>query len=124
MRRTTLSAIFLGLLPVCSTEAAGTGPGTARSAAALFQVIRYWRDEDSGHWEECRKIEPSSIGAVIDGLRELRLLLTTGSCDAPRFAGTKVTPDFLDRLIEPGIAAGGHSALRMYPARPTQKAAL
>jgi phosphorylase kinase alpha/beta subunit len=70
-----------------------------------FQSIRYWEDEDSGHWEERRKIEASSIGAVIAGLRELRLLLTTGPYDTARFAGTEVTPDFLDRLIEPGIAA-------------------
>jgi hypothetical protein len=70
-----------------------------------FQAIRYWQDEDSGHWEERRKIEASSIGAVIAGLRELRLLLTTDPYDGPRLAGTMVTPDFLDRLIEPGIAA-------------------
>jgi hypothetical protein len=70
-----------------------------------FQTIQYWQDEDSGHWEERRKIEASSIGAVVAGLRELRRLLTTSPSLAPRFAGTKVTPDFLDRLIEPGTAA-------------------
>lgn len=37
-----------------------------------FAAIRYWQDEDSGHWEETRKIEASSIGAVVAGLRELQ----------------------------------------------------
>jgi len=27
----------------------------------FFQAVRYWEDEDSGHWEEARKIEASSI---------------------------------------------------------------
>ncbi|HEV2719180.1 MAG TPA: glycoside hydrolase family 15 protein [Thermoanaerobaculia bacterium] len=33
-----------------------------------FAAIRYWEDEDSGHWEETRKISASSIGAVVAGL--------------------------------------------------------
>lgn len=41
-----------------------------------LHAIRYWQDEDSGHWEETRKIEASSIGAVVAGLRELNQLLT------------------------------------------------
>ncbi|WP_437186632.1 glycoside hydrolase family 15 protein [Planctomicrobium sp. SH668] len=37
-----------------------------------FAKIRYFEDEDSGHWEESRKIEASSIGPVVAGLQELR----------------------------------------------------
>jgi hypothetical protein len=70
-----------------------------------FQAIRYWQDEDNGHWEERRKIEASSIGAVIAGLSELRLLLAKDPADLPCFSGTMVTPDFLDWLIAPGVAA-------------------
>jgi len=40
-----------------------------------FQGIQYWQDEDNGHWEEVRKIEASSIGTVLAGLREFRQLL-------------------------------------------------
>lgn len=40
-----------------------------------FEAIRYWADEDSGHWEEARKIEASSIGAVVAGLGKLREFL-------------------------------------------------
>ncbi len=43
--------------------------------ALYFERIRYWQDEDSGHWEEERKVEASSIGPVVAGLRQLRELL-------------------------------------------------
>ena len=35
---------------------------------AYFEAIRFWEDEDSGHWEEARKVEASSIGTVTAGL--------------------------------------------------------
>ncbi|HYW45546.1 MAG TPA: glycoside hydrolase family 15 protein [Bryobacteraceae bacterium] len=42
---------------------------------ALFppylRAIQFWSDEDSGHWEEGRKVEASSIGAVCAGLKAL-----------------------------------------------------
>ncbi len=41
---------------------------------AYLEVIRYWADADSGHWEEARKIEASSIGAVVAGLEQLKIL--------------------------------------------------
>jgi phosphorylase kinase alpha/beta subunit len=37
-----------------------------------FRAIEYWADEDSGHWEEAWKVEASSIGVVVAGLRRLR----------------------------------------------------
>jgi len=37
--------------------------------------IRYWMDEDSGHWEEVRKISASSIGVAVAGLKELEKIL-------------------------------------------------
>ena len=33
-----------------------------------LEAIRFWQDEDSGHWEETRKISASSIGTVTAGL--------------------------------------------------------
>lgn len=39
-----------------------------------FAAIRFWQDEDSGHWEEGRKVSASSIGTVIAGLDALLLL--------------------------------------------------
>jgi len=35
-----------------------------------FQAIQYWKDLDSGAWEEGRKLNSSSVGAVMAGLRE------------------------------------------------------
>ena len=43
-----------------------------------FEAIRSWADEDSGHWEETRKIEASSIGAVVAGLGKLRAFFASG----------------------------------------------
>jgi hypothetical protein len=37
----------------------------------VLRIVRYWEDEDSGHWEEARKIEASSIGAALAGLRTM-----------------------------------------------------
>ncbi len=36
--------------------------------AAYLQAIQYWQDEDSGHWEEVRKVAASSIGVVVAAL--------------------------------------------------------
>ncbi|NJA06817.1 phosphorylase kinase [Methylococcaceae bacterium WWC4] len=40
-----------------------------------LRAIRFWEDEDSGHWEEARKISSSSIGVVVAGLDALAALL-------------------------------------------------
>ncbi len=40
-----------------------------------FDAIRFWRDEDSGHWEEQRKISASSIGTVVAGLEAFVALM-------------------------------------------------
>lgn len=46
--------------------------------------IQYWQDEDSGHWEETRKIEASSIGTVVAGLNELQHWLTESQTHLPQ----------------------------------------
>ena len=54
---------------------------TDLSTLALFppylQTIEYWQDADHGHWEEAAKVEASSIGAVLAGLRSLQAWLAT-----------------------------------------------
>jgi GH15 family glucan-1,4-alpha-glucosidase len=37
-----------------------------------FEAIEYWKDKDSGHWEETRKVSASSIGAVVAGLIKIQ----------------------------------------------------
>ena len=47
----------------------------------FLHVVRFWQDEDSGHWEEVRKVAASSIGAATAGLIQYRdwLSLSAGS---------------------------------------------
>jgi Glycosyl hydrolases family 15 len=56
-----------------------TGDGVAllETFAAYFEAIRFWKDEDSGHWEEVRKISASSIGVVVGGLEAMKTMLET-----------------------------------------------
>lgn len=75
---------------------------------ALFplylEVIAYWQDEDNGHWEEVRKIEASSIGAVVAGLRSLRELWKSAN-ESRAAAGKTVDLQRIDALIHSGQAA-------------------
>jgi phosphorylase kinase alpha/beta subunit len=74
---------------------------------AYFEAIAYWQDTDSGHWEEARKIESSSIGPVVAGLSAMATLLR-GDADARDAFGRAhlpVTVDRLEGLVERGRAA-------------------
>jgi GH15 family glucan-1,4-alpha-glucosidase len=62
---------------------------TLQALVRYLEAIRFWNDQDSGHWEETRKIGASSIGAVAAGLRAWRDWLRAASTRAP-IAG--VTP--------------------------------
>lgn len=69
-----------------------------------FEAIHYWQDEDSGHWEETRKISASSIGVVVAGLTEFRKLLSSaGPLRDQR--GDPMTDAMIEPLIERGDAA-------------------
>jgi phosphorylase kinase alpha/beta subunit len=72
-----------------------------------FEAIAYWQDEDSGHWEETRKIEASSIGVVVAALKALKALclepvFITFCC---QYKERLITPEFLEGLIQPGLTA-------------------
>jgi len=68
-----------------------------------FRAIRYWQDADSGHWEEKRKVEASSIGTVVAALLAFRRVLAgQGSIAA---ASETVDLAMLDSLIAEGSAA-------------------
>lgn len=71
-----------------------------------FETIRYWEDADSGHWEEARKIEASSVGTVVSGLVALNAYLD----QSDHWAGlqhdqTPVTSEKLKSLIAEGQKA-------------------
>lgn len=66
-----------------------------------FAAIRYWEDEDSGHWEEARKVSASSIGTAVAGLRELKYLLTGPT--PPTALKSSLSAGLIDELLEAGL---------------------
>jgi len=64
---------------------------------AYFQAIRYWEDLDSGAWEESRKVNCSSVGAVVAALLEFQEL----EDDRKRRAHVEATD--LQTLIDHGL---------------------
>ncbi|MGO9735890.1 MAG: glycoside hydrolase family 15 protein [Desulfomonilaceae bacterium] len=84
--------------------------------ALYFRAIRYWEDEDSGHWEETRKREASSIGVVVGALVEFKALLQKEGNEGFNYHGDNVTSYFLDDLI----AKGRNSLQEILPAECIQ----
>lgn len=88
----------------------------ARRTLALFPLyfhaIRYWEDQDSGHWEEVRKVSASSIGVVVAALRALRLFLLEQEIEALDAPEGRVAVADLDALT----AAGTEAIARILPA--------
>ena len=72
-----------------------------------FEAIAYWQDEDSGHWEEDRKISASSIAVVVASLQSFQRLFTEYDfiSDYDRSKNKSVTLQLLDSLIERGTEA-------------------
>lgn len=62
-----------------------------------LKAIRYWEDDDSGYWEEARKVNASSIGTVVAGLKAYVALRTSES--------QRGCVDNADALISHGMAA-------------------
>lgn len=69
-----------------------------------FRALEFWQDEDSGHWEETRKISASSIGCVVAGLKALKQLNLNADFVAHccQYDGQIITPHFLEELIQQG----------------------
>ncbi|MFK7778712.1 MAG: glycoside hydrolase family 15 protein [Gimesia sp.] len=71
-----------------------------------FEKIRFWEDADSGHWEEARKIEASSIGTTVAGLMMLKQYLDQSENGSHfKYDKTSVTLEMLDDLIQQGKSA-------------------
>jgi phosphorylase kinase alpha/beta subunit len=87
-----------GVLPpaACNLETLALFP-------EYFRAIEFWQDEDSGHWEETRKVSASSIGVVVAGLRELRAWLQGPA--STKSLRSRVSAELLDELIDKGTAA-------------------
>jgi hypothetical protein len=94
---------------------------TLRALVGYLEAIRFWDDEDCGHWEETRRINASSIGAVDAGLRAWRELLRAAQLRDIRLAGVTV-PEA--RTLEIAAAAlideAGRALLAILPAECVQ----
>ena len=94
---------------------------TLRDLVGYLEAIRFWDDEDSGHWEETRKISASSIGAVDAGLRAWRELLRAAQLREVRLAGVTV-PEA--RMLEVAATAlideAGRALVAILPAECIQ----
>ena len=73
-----------------------------------WKTIEYWQDEDSGHWEETRKVSMSSIGVAVGGLREFRHWLATPAGELARAILPEVDA-LAEELWYEGIAILGKS---------------
>jgi len=99
-------ALGYGLWFLARAVLSGLLPPDAGTAAVLlrfpryFAALHYTEDADSGHWEEGRKINASSIGAVVAGLQALRGLLRARAELASQGGAELVEP-----LLEQGRAA-------------------
>lgn len=69
-----------------------------------FKAIEYWHDRDSGHWEEDRKVNTSSIGVVVAALEEMKRFIE--SKRAVRFVYNRheIAIEELQELIGKGRA--------------------
>ena len=72
-----------------------------------FEAIAFWQDEDSGHWEEDRKVAASSIGVVVASLKSFKKLFTERSSmsDYCRYKDRTLDTKLLDSLINQGTEA-------------------
>jgi len=72
---------------------------------AYFRAIEFWHDPDSGTWEETRKINNSSVGVVVAGLREMRNhILNLQKSRAPMNIEAGDLFGTIDLLLEKGNA--------------------
>jgi len=68
---------------------------------AYFEAIEYWRDFDSGAWEEGRKVNNSSVGAVVAGLEEMGKYENSVRADG-RGTTNSLAAEKLQQLIQKG----------------------
>jgi phosphorylase kinase alpha/beta subunit len=101
-------ALGYGLWFCARAALAGLLPLNEQGAAAMlrfpryFAAMRYWEDEDSGHWEEHRKLNASSVGTVLAGLLALRGLVRSRPELLSTARGQSLELPDLDQLIASG----------------------
>ncbi|MBM4074584.1 MAG: phosphorylase kinase [Planctomycetes bacterium] len=69
-----------------------------------FRVVRFWEDEDSGHWEETRKVAASSIGVATAGLLECLGWIQSESRESTKDIVSSEVIESCKGLIEKGAS--------------------
>lgn len=82
-----------------------------------FHTIRFWKDEDSGHWEEVRKIAASSVGTATVGLMELSRLYE----EKPDLIEPSVNSGERSDRLEDAVTRGQNAMYGILPAECVQK---
>jgi hypothetical protein len=82
--------LFCNLATERAFAVSGDDLGLMERFLDYFQAIRFWQDEDSGHWEESRKVEASSIGVVTGGLKALQIMLRQVGELGERFGSARI----------------------------------
>jgi GH15 family glucan-1,4-alpha-glucosidase len=93
-----------------------------------FRAIEYWSDQDSGHWEEVVKVEASSIGAVVAGLRQVcELCRLAAAADHREVGGViseaarrRITETLAGSEVEDLTRSGEQALSRILPAECVQ----
>lgn len=75
-----------------------------------FNAIQYWNSPDSGHWEEDRRVNNSSVGVVLRALEEFRRYIENAKHQLFERMCAPVDVKALDSLI-----SNGRAALRSLP---------
>jgi phosphorylase kinase alpha/beta subunit len=88
--------------------------------ASYLWHLRYWDDEDSGHWEETRKLSASSIGVVVAGMQEWAALLDERSYGTAAGSPKQV---LIDTAVN-AARSGSEALAAILPAECTQPSPL
>jgi GH15 family glucan-1,4-alpha-glucosidase len=67
-----------------------------------FEAIEFWQDLDSGAWEEGKKVNNSSVGAVVAGLEEMEIYLNGADKTGSTGIEDAVKATQLNKLIAKG----------------------
>lgn len=102
---------------------AGITPFDARAVGALARIARYlgaveyWRDADSGHWEEYRRVSASSVGAALAGLRAFAgLVRSPRIADEPELRAALADADLSTTSLDVLVAKGRTTLEAILPA--------
>ncbi|MCA8986001.1 MAG: phosphorylase kinase [Planctomycetaceae bacterium] len=81
-----------------------------------LHALKFWEDEDSGHWEEVRKVSASSVGTATAGLLEFSRLY---DARPDLFPASETSCEAID-LLEDAITRGRVALKAILPAECVQ----